>query len=497
MRPQLALFCSTLLLVLSAQAASPPLPLLEITPAWQGLYRPDRTTELKLRIKSESSGLATITTTNSSPIKRVSIELTAGIAQEITIPITFSKSHAVTLQIGLGNHMLSKKSVWFDRIALTPYVVAAAIEAALPPTVGESTVLPLSANTLPLTSQAYTMIDALVVDSPALSTLSKPQLTALEGFLKSCGQLIVLSPPHDIYTALIQSSGCRGKNIQTVDTIEALAILLTSFNIPKTNSLLDAQPLYSLANETLTTNSTQRHIELFFILYLAALVITTVLVRKTRPVIYLSVTAALLTPIAWSGNNPQLSAYTLLSIESGSANARIATLLRYQGNGLGETTLTLPPPLSDPQLMSSSLVTAPITIDIQPDSSRRLIVKTALQSQTDLYLAGSVRFDPQIVLIDDNGHAIIHNHSTTPLAAGVLLWRGKIGRTPAIAPHERWVQLDHGDWPDKVLSPELKKLFDQYGDPYDDALFIESLPNLGGYTTYQDPPRGGMIIHAQ
>ena len=497
MRTYLAVLCSILLFALPGHVSAQPLPTLEVIPAWQGLFRPHKNTELQIRIRPQQSSPATLFISGSSINKQIQLQLTAGIIKELVIPIRLTNKNIITLRLESPDQAPTKKTVWFDLSADGDRVIAMTV--GQPTTLTDISQLNISAKMLPHHSQAYEMIDTLVIDATTLSAISIEQLQALENFIFSCGQLIAVAMPQQVVAALTENSGCHGNSIKVINDYSQIGININDLFSAETAGIRgEPENFRPLARDALLHNRLLGTVIGFFLLYLLALLMTRILTRRAEALIGVSITASLLAALAWSGNNPEVSTYTWLELDSGENTARYSMLFQQIGNGLGQASITIPTYLYDPvTLNSNNAAFTPIHMDIHENSSAELVLPTALLNRTELYFDGKIQYDNRISLINRDGSPQVINHSDRVIENAFLLWQDEVINLPLIQPKASWSNAMAGDTSHADVPIDISRMLDRYGANYKHALFIQQSPHFMRTVTQDKSQLGWLIIHAE
>ena len=496
MRTCLIALSTAFLFALSCQADAQTLPSLEIIPAWQGLFHFDKNTELKILIHPGQNGPALLTITGGSINKQLQLQLLAGNSKELFIPLRLTDNNAIKILFERPGLPGKEKTVWFDLASNNNKVVALAIDH--PPAIDTDDTLILNSNAgmLPRHSQAYDMIDALVIDAATLSSLNDSQLKALESFLSVCGQLITVNMPKEVLAALIKNAGCHGNKITVVDNYNQIRYALTNLSRQMPGIQTDQEKFKQLARGSFPKNRIIETIIVFFIFYLLALLLTRLLTRRAEAMLAVSVAGSLLTGLAWSGSDPEINTFTWIEQNSGEASARYAMFFQHIGNGPGQTRITSPAKLQDPVTINSNTL-IPTLFTSKENGVTELVLPTALLNQTELYFNGSIPYDSRISLLNNNGIAQVINHGSQAVENAFLLWEEKIIKLPAIQAQTAWsnTALQSKNLPAAVA--EISPMLDLSGPNYRHALIIKQAPRLLDTVAQDKPQPGWQVIHAE
>ena len=187
----------------------------EITAAWGGWSRPERTTWLDLRLLSPLAGTAEIRVESGPETTRATLALQPDTPARLGLPVRARGGTTITLRWPDGTVTSHPAPV---DLAEQPLVAWAA--AADPPAHSAwpaAHVVALDAPALPPFTAAYDAVDALVLDGRTVSSLTQPQLGGLLGYLARCGQAVFVALPAPARRIVQDAAGCGGDGLSFVE----------------------------------------------------------------------------------------------------------------------------------------------------------------------------------------------------------------------------------------------------------------------------------------
>ena len=198
---------------------------LTLTPAWKGWSRPGRTTEIDVRVASDTAMRTTVELTAARQSTTATLDLQPGRVARLQIAVDASPSVAVRVDMPSGAPLQRDLAISQSEAPLLGVGLAFDERVQL----DGFHALALTADDLPRNESAYSSIDALIVDAPTLAGLDQRQLAALVGYATSCGRLVVVDADARVRGLLDGAGGCRGRAVMNAKTAaDARTMLLAS-----------------------------------------------------------------------------------------------------------------------------------------------------------------------------------------------------------------------------------------------------------------------------
>jgi hypothetical protein len=171
--------------------------------------------ELRVHASSITGGTLVLETTGASPNVRLEIELLPGEAKEFRVPIRVEFSGqplALTARLDGGD----ARSILLDVVQRSgPRFVVVGESASKLLLVLPSTEL-LNTSSLPHIAEAYRQIDALALDSQAVTALEADQLWALLEYVGTCGRLLLINVSDAVADIFTQRAACGGQFLKVI-----------------------------------------------------------------------------------------------------------------------------------------------------------------------------------------------------------------------------------------------------------------------------------------
>jgi len=204
-------------------------PQVELTPALGGWSRPDRTTEIGVRVRADTATRGTLGIAAGPQSVRTRFELAAGETLRLDIPVASGATLDATVE--LEGAPAERRPIALS-LSESPLLGAALASGQSARLVGFHGVA-LVAGDLPRNASAYASLDALVLDEGTLRALDTRQLAALIGFAASCGRIALVSADPGAWRVLEAAAGCgRRMLVAGASLDEALGRLQDSLAEP-------------------------------------------------------------------------------------------------------------------------------------------------------------------------------------------------------------------------------------------------------------------------
>ncbi len=270
-----------------------------MAPAWAGLYRPGKTTELGITLVDAAGGRTTLIITNGDgSTLTVQVDLSAGIPHRIHLPVrpmpglppVIAPPGAATERVIDLYSVPSGRPRW---ILAMPEPAARAYR----PDAGQR-VIALRAGDLPRSAEAYETVDLVVIDRPLLLQLGPAQILALRSHVLECGRVVALGLPQHLVDAWRQGSICSPTSLLVIDSVDDLALAIDGLLATRPTPSVDEEQI----DDTLERISDPRQgrlVGVYLIVYLSTLAL--VAWRAPRPLVALTVPAlaGMIALVAW------------------------------------------------------------------------------------------------------------------------------------------------------------------------------------------------------
>jgi hypothetical protein len=419
----LALACCSV-----AHAAAQPRIELTATPSWKGWSRPDRSTEIDLRVSSDTATHATLEVVAGPQSVRTALELQPGQVQQLHIPVATAETLVVSATPADGRTQRLELGIARSESPLLGVGLATNERAALD---GFHTVA-LGAQDLPRHVSAYASIDALVLDVATLAALDAAQLDALLAHAAGCGRVAVVHADARVRRLLDGAGGCGGQALimaetptQAVDRLAASLAASLPAALPPGGMVGHAQP------HTVVWNRVALALALYF-----ALAVLAFAFWSSLPVVVLlpAVAAALMLVLLNTMPPPS----QLLVWGEAHSGARLARYQAWQ-DVAGVVRGTVRVPIA-PQLAAAVRSCAPaqamrFDFDAARGQPGRVEFDTRLFSQVSLCYAGSFPF-ARAMAVDApaGGVRTVRNTGSHAWPPGLMLADGGVVALPPLGP---------------------------------------------------------------
>lgn len=329
----------------------------------------------------------------------------------------------------------------------------------------------LSATGFPHIAQAYSGVDAIVINPQTLSSLSQDQYHALAYHLSRCSIMLLSGTNQTVLERLRNIAGCNGRFVQSYENLSQVTPMLLKLiakRHPKTPAPEELMPLRQTPFQQQMITS----ISLYLGGYIFFFTLATWLMKKTQYLLLLPALVAAAGLMVWIGEG----SHHLISwaeTESGDSHNNISSLLLLGGDRLGENSITLG---TDTRL-SNFLDEAqhPSIRYLQDVGQRELSGFTYLLSPQAYHLTSTARRLPQFLLTTKEGQPEVIFLGEQSPAETRLLWRGHSYSVPVLARDDRWQ-------PDKMLGHEptshAERLLNRHLAFENPALLLPYTPDL-------------------
>jgi len=418
-----------------AQAAAPPRIELTATPAWQGWSRPGRSTEIDIRLSTDTTVRATLEVLAGRQTVRSDIELQPGRVSRLHIPVGSVGTGAVTVTLTVAPEAGSPAGPPERR-----ELVIAQSESPLLG-VGRATGGPvgfegfhtvaLGAPDLPRNASAYSSIDVLILDAPTLGALDQRQLAALLAHAAACGRIVLLNADAGVRQALEGAGGCGGHTLMTATSLgEARQMLGSSLAA----SLPTAIAAAGLAELSRPAQATWNRLAVALAVYFAAALLA-LLFFVAWPVPLLVPVLAAAAVLALLHTVPPPSQLRVWSEgESGAQVARYQAWQQFSGQLRESLRVPIPPQLAAAAQPCDPAQPMRLNFDAARGQVASAEFETRLFRQVRLCYSGSFPMARALTSeVRADGLREVRNAGPAAWPAGLLLAQGKVHALPAVA----------------------------------------------------------------
>lgn len=408
---------------LSAAAA----PNLELTvvPAWRGWSRPDRITELDIRLATDTRTAATLQWRAGAQVQQVALDLQPARPQRLTLSVP--ASDAMTLRLVTPGGQTLSREVALAR-SESP-LLALALSSSGPAALGGFHAVSVAAADLPRQAAAHAGIDALAIDAPTLAALDAQQLAALLGHASACGRIVVVQQDERVQRLLQSAAGCGGQALmQAADLADAMQRLEASLDRPLAApqvpaDLGDAAPR--------PDRVVWQRAALILAIGLGAIALALLFTHALPALLALCAVAALAGPLAmrlWPA-----PAQMLIWSEAVSGDAQARFHARQQLTGVARADARLPIPAQLASSVRACRPAQPVHWAIEPRSGQPVdaAFPSRLFGQMALCYEGSFPIQRAIAVAGEPGaDPQVRNGAAMAWPAGQLLWDSQVVDLP-------------------------------------------------------------------
>lgn len=394
--------------------------------AWKGWSRPDRFTEVDLRLHGDRQRRVDIDVASPAQRIRARLELEAGTTRRLQIAVPATRE----LQLTVNSPDAPSRRVALSVAPSESPLLGVALGGGEAITLPGFHALSLTAEDFARQALAYTSLDALVVDAHTLGALEAPQLDAFLAAVAACNRTVVVGADARLRRLLDGAASCNGRALMFADSpAQAVPLLEASLGerLASPLGVADATALTKPAREVWS------RVALGLGAYVALAALAALL--WPRPAVLgglgaAAAAAALALPHAW---NAPVSTVVWSEADSGSQVAR------YQGRqqlaGVARAQVRVPVPA----LLASARPCVPgtdVTLEFDPGAARvaAATLRTRLFGQASLCTSGYFPMNRALAagLDADNRPAFV-NAGTSAWPPGLLLAGGRAWELPALA----------------------------------------------------------------
>ncbi len=421
-----------------AQAAAPPRIELTATPAWQGWSRPGRSTEIDIRVSTDTAVLATIEVMAGRQTVHSDLELQPGRVSRLHIPVGSAGTGAVTVMLTVTPDAGSPAGPPKRRELVIAQSESPLLGVGLATggPVGQVGLegfhsVALAAQDLPRNASAYSSIDALILDAPTLGALDQRQLAALLAHVAACGRIVLLNADSAVRQALGAAGGCGGHTLMAAASLSDARQLLSS-SLAASLPMAIAAP--SLADLSRPAQVTWNRLAVALTVYFAAALLALMFFVSWPVTLGVPALAALAVLALLHTLQPPSQLRVWSEGESGAQVARYQAWQQFPGQLRERLRVPIPP-----QLAAGAQACDPTeSMRFDFDGARGQVVsaefETRLFRQVRLCYSGSFPMTRALTTeLRDDGLRTVRNAGPAAWPAGLLLAQGKVHALPAVA----------------------------------------------------------------
>ena len=310
---------------------------ISITPAWDGLYRESRHTEIQINLSKLSPQNYVFTLTGGKTPVKGYIPIKSSQTELFIIPVQFSNQNNLLLSIenSVGKSVLSKK-IWFSQIIKSSRVLVEPVpenlQKNLVTKINNYQLYKPTTSSFPYQLAALDMVDALLLTYAALQNLNEKQLNVLLDYLGSCGQIITLNLPDSVYARLQKYVVCDASQLQKIESRSQLegALLILDESIRASDD-----ELISLGKKVIDLDVNQkktRLISVFFGIYLLLFLASIILSKRSSPPLIISVCFSAFFYFFWESQASEVNVFNWVEVNDQQSLARVRSLVSFSGN---------------------------------------------------------------------------------------------------------------------------------------------------------------------
>ncbi len=420
-----------------------------VTPAWNGLYRPDRMSEVNIRLYSTQGGSIHLQTRN---VKR-DISLPSETTLYTSLPVFPGSLHTAQLQVYRETFNVSDNK----RITLTPtmqnIIAVADLDASVPEDLlatlkqqPKTLLTSVSPTSLPRFHKSYATIKHLIITYQTFKSLDKPQVDALAKFISECGDVMFFEFPANIQQHLSALADCPQTNI----TFSVENPIFTHQQTAKNNS----SALYGLPSKTTLFNffpAAQYNIALWFFSIAYLCVICCLIIFSKKPHwLYLAPLLFSFAALSLFFKHPHHSFYGWFEMSDRHLSARYSALYQLHGYAPSEQNTVLP---YEAFASKNTRDTAPILLQTHAQAVKP--VALGLLTHKQWFWRSTLFVKSPVKLKTINGVPHIENQGEQAINNALLAWQDEVFSVPMLnagesrlfstttlphAPHTPWVE---------------------------------------------------------
>ena len=411
-----------------AQAQAPSSPLdLTASAAWAGWSRPDRPTEVDVRLAAGQPARVVLEVVAGRQTVATELALQPGQPARVRMPVAAAESITARARAADGREVAQTVEIRRSASPLLGVVLAGGGTLAL---AGFHAVA-LGAADLPRLATAYAAIDALVLDASLLTALDARQTAALLGHAAACGRMVVLHADAPVRQLLAGGGGCgRHALMWAASPDEARQALTDALS----HRLPEPVALGAIGELRQPDLAIWTRVAVAVAIYFAAAALVLLFVRKAAGLVLLPVLATAAMGLLLWAQEPVSQLLVWGEGGSGAPQARYQAWQQVQGVARGSVRVSIPPALGG----SAQACQSRQALRLQFDGSRGQALGAEFDSRlfarTWLCFAGSFPTTRTIAVdLRPDGVREARNAGTQAWPAGRLLDAGQVFDLPPLA----------------------------------------------------------------
>jgi hypothetical protein len=394
--------------------------------AFGGWSRPQRMTEVDVRVSAGVATQATLELAGRREKVRVPVHLEPGRPLRLHVPAHGGEAMTVTLLA--DGAVLARTDVSLARSESPLLVVGVEgdADAAFEGFHG----VKVDADALPRNASAYASADALLLDGATLGALDERQATALATYAAGCGRLVLIGMDVPRRRALDAAAGCSGRTVMHAESVARARQLLRA-------SLASAlpEPMSTAGASGLLPDgsSTWQRVMVLVVAYFVAAAVALALATSQAVALAVAPVAALaaLAALHFIEASPKLVVWS--EADSGARIARYEAWQAFPGAVRGRTHAATVARLGSARPCNAD---APVVLDFGADSG--LVTGAAFDARLFrvalLCYSGVLASDRTIRLERRGDGALrVHNAGRVGVPGSLLVDDGRVRDVPALA----------------------------------------------------------------
>lgn len=415
----------------AAHAAEPPRIDLALTPAWKGWARPGGTTEIDIRVGTDTATPATLDIVAGRRTVRAELDLQPGRVLRLQVPLSAVERASVSVAAPAGAARRLDLEFARSESPLLGVGLAADERVGLD---GFHTV-ELVADDLPRNASAYEVIDALILDAPTLRALDPRQLAALLAHAAACGRIAVVGADDRLRDALQGAGGCRGRALMSAGSpAEAARMLGDSL----TSSLPSPLPQGGVGNLAQPGHAVWNAVALALAAAFAAGALALVFAASLPAFVLTPALASALTLALLHTLQPASQLVVWSEGESGASTAHYQAWHQVPGVTRGRVRVPVPEQLAASVRPCEATLPMHFGFDAMHGQANAAEFETRLFRQVALCHSGSFPMARAVAVeTGPDSSRTVTNAGARAWPAGVLLAGRRVHELPALAPGAR------------------------------------------------------------
>ncbi len=409
-------------------AAAPPAAELTAAAAWKGWTRPNRATEIELRVAALAALPATLEVVAGRRTARMRIDAQPEVPMRVHVPV--GAGDGVRLQLHRADGSTERHELKLSR-SESP-ILAVALAAGGQVRLDGFHSVAVGAEDFPRNASAYAAIDALLLDAATVEALDARQLAALRARAGACDRIVVVELERATKRQLDGAAGCHGAPLMSASTpAEALQLLRGSLDKPQPRPMA----LATLRELARPDHAAWTQVAALLGVYAASAALLLIF-TVTWPGWILAPLLGSVAAMVWMHTAQPPSRLAVWSEgSSGAPSASYQAWQQYSGVRREQLRFALPPQLAGG--VQPCDATQPTILDIDPRSGQARAAEFGLRlfGQASLCYAGSFPMS-RAFAVDEPGTDLhrVRNVGASAWPAGSWLAEGLTYALPALAP---------------------------------------------------------------